>query len=161
MNSPEQAAQDIAITVLSAILHRDDDACPAILEALSKALHDLESVDEEQARCYTELTAQGLGKGRAGDIWRNLVAHDLSFFTSPLSEEIRDEGRAEGEAKGKAELIIQLLEHRGLQISPDDRARVTGCTDLGTLDTWFTRAITAATSRDVFTDEDRDEGLQN
>jgi hypothetical protein len=156
VTSAEQAAQDVALTVLLAILHREDEACPAILEALAQALHELERLDEEKARCFTELTAQGLGKAWTADIWRDLVAHDLSFFTSPLSEELRDEGRAEGraegEAKGKAEGILLLLEHRGLQISPDDRARITGCADLGLLDTWLTRAITAQTTLDVFTD---------
>lgn len=150
VTTPEQAAEDIPAAVLSAILHRTDKACPAILEALSKALRDLEEIDEEQARCYIELVAQGLGRCDAGDIWRYLVAHDLSFFTSPLSEEIRDEGRAEGKAEGKAEVIIRLLERRGLQISADDRDRITGCTDLDVLDTWFDRAITAATTHEVF-----------
>ncbi|MFF7143374.1 hypothetical protein [Streptomyces nodosus] len=98
---------------------------------------------------YVELTAQGLGeKTRAVEIWRKLVAVDTSFFTSPLSEEIRDEGRTEGRASD----VLRLLDRRGIPLSEADRERVTSCKDLDTLTRWFDRAITASSAAEVFLD---------
>ena len=77
------------------------------------------------------------------------MAVDLSFYTSPLSEEIRDEGRAEG----RAEDILRLLELRGVAISDEAREKIAGCDDLQVLGQWFSRAVTAAIAEDVFTSE--------
>nr|WP_323180685.1 hypothetical protein [Streptomyces atratus] len=75
---------------------------------------------------------------------------DLSFYKSPLSEEIRDEGRAEGRAEGVAKSILLLLAQAGIDAPDEARERITGCTDLDTLNRWLLRAPTAATVEDVF-----------
>ncbi|MDX3797172.1 hypothetical protein [Streptomyces sp. AK04-3B] len=42
----------------------------------------------------TEIIAQGMACNPAAlETWRNLVVKDLSFFSSPISEEIRNEVR--------------------------------------------------------------------
>lgn len=74
---------------------------------------------------------------------------DLSFYTSPLSEEIRDEGRAEG----RAEDILRLLELRGIAIPDEAREKIADCDDLRLLGQWFSRAVTAAIIKGVFTEE--------
>ncbi|MGW6902902.1 hypothetical protein [Streptomyces sp. NPDC054940] len=81
------------------------------------------------------------------------MAVDLSFYKSPIAEEIRDEGRAEGRTEGRAEDILRLLDRRGIDVSNDDRERITSCDDLGVLGRWFDRAITAASTTEVFADE--------
>jgi len=146
----EQAARDIPMTVLSAILHHRDPAIRAILKALSSALRDLQEHDEEAAEHFVELTAQGLGKGPYAEFWRDLVAIDTSFFVSPLAEGIREEGRIEGEVTGRAKDILRLLDRRGVPIPDSDRDLITSCTDLAALDRWFDRAITATTADEVF-----------
>ncbi|WP_375232012.1 hypothetical protein [Streptomyces sp. NWU339] len=97
-----------------------------------------------------ELVAQGLGKHPAAHLWRKLVAVDLSFYKSPLSEEIREEGRAEGEARRAAE---DVLEVRGIDVSEAVRERITGCGDSEIPRHWHRRAVTAPTAEDVFEDE--------
>lgn len=77
------------------------------------------------------------------------MAVDLSFYTSPLSEEIRDEGRA----KGRAEDILRLLELRGIAVPVKARDKIAGCHDLHLLDRWFSHAVTATTAEDVFTEK--------
>ncbi|MFD5102682.1 hypothetical protein [Streptomyces albidochromogenes] len=72
---------------------------------------------------------QGLGTAPAAQIWRDLMAVDLSFFRSETAQRLRGEGRAEG----RAEDILLLL------------------TDLDTLSVWFDRAITATSAEEVFT----------
>lgn len=148
VDDPVKARQDIPLTVLSAVLHRRDPQADAILKVLVDALKGLEARDPDTATIFVELTSQGLGEAPAADTWRALMT-DLSFFTSPISEEIRAEGRAEG----KAEDILLLLDGREVPVSATDRDRITSCHDLATLNLWFTRAITATSVAEVFAEE--------
>ncbi|MEV7857646.1 hypothetical protein AB0O86_02015 [Streptomyces hirsutus] len=149
INSPEEASRDIPLTVLSAALHRADPAADGILKALATALKGLLAEDESTAGLFIELTEQGLGKAPAADFWRYLMAADLSFFQSETAQSLRAEGRVEG----RVEDILRLLQGRGIEVSEEDRERVTGCRDLDTLDVWFTRAITATSAAEVFAPE--------
>jgi hypothetical protein len=75
-----------------------------------------------------------------------------SDYEKTFVERIHDEGIAEGEAKGKAEAVLKLLVARHPAPSPEQRQRVTACTDPTQLDLWFDRAITASTAAEVFAD---------
>ncbi|UUU22754.1 hypothetical protein [Streptomyces sp. DSM 40750] len=152
IDDPVKARRDIPLTVLSAVLHRREPGVGAILKVLVDALKGLEARDPETATIFVELTSQGLGKAPAADTWRDLMT-DLSFFTSPISEELRAEGRTEGRTQSKAEDILLLLDRRGVPLSAVDRHRITSCTDLDTLNRWFTRAITATSASEVFGDD--------
>ncbi|MEV5971808.1 hypothetical protein [Streptomyces sp. NPDC051921] len=88
------------------------------------------------------------------ELWRNLVAVDLSFYKSVISEEIRDEGRAQGRAQGSADAILIVLEQRGLDVSDDARQRITGCADPEVLRRWVARAVTVSSAEEIFADED-------
>jgi hypothetical protein len=72
---------------------------------------------------------------------------DLAFFRSETSQRLRAEGRAQG----RAEDILRILERRDIETPDTVRDRVSSCTDLDTLDTWFDRALTATTAEDLFT----------
>jgi hypothetical protein len=153
-----EARKDLALAALSAITHADNPDVGAILKTLSTALRD---TPETIANPIVELTAQGLGTRPAAQQWRNLVAVDLSFYTSPLSEEIRDEGRhegrdegrAEGEAAGRAKSLLRMLDMRGVDIPEEAREKITGCGDTELLDQWFSRAFVAASAEEIFADE--------
>ncbi len=151
--SPDEAARDIPLTVLSAALHRRDPDADAILNALAKALKGLSAEDEDTAGIFIELTEQGLGKTPAADLWRYLMAVDLSFFQSETAQRLRaegrDEGRDEGRIEGRTDDILRLLDGRGIEMSAEERERIAGCRDLDTLDVWFTRAITATSAAEV------------
>jgi hypothetical protein len=146
ITSTVEARKDLALATLSAITHAVDPDIGAILKAVSAALRD---APETIAEPIVELIAQGLGKLPAAQLWRNLVAVDLSFYKSPLSEEIRAEGRAEGRAQD----ILFILERRGVSLPDDARARITGCDDAEILLHWLGRSLTAASAEDVFGDE--------
>ncbi|MFH9012792.1 hypothetical protein ACH4C6_15545, partial [Streptomyces sp. NPDC017943] len=62
------------------------------------------------------------------------------------------DGKAEAKAENQAELILRVLQKRGIPLTPDDRARITTCTDLDTLTRWFDRSLTAASAADLFAD---------
>ncbi|MGW5606912.1 hypothetical protein ACWEWI_12570 [Streptomyces sp. NPDC003753] len=146
ITDPEQARADLFLAGLAAITHAADPAVDAILKALSTALRD---APEDIADPVVEFTAQGLGNRPAKHLWRNLVAVDLSFYKSYISEEIRDEGRAQG----RAEDILVVLEQRGLDISEDVRRRITDCTDPDVLRRWLIRAVTAGKAEEIFEEE--------
>ncbi|MFC8421712.1 hypothetical protein ACFUN7_12640 [Streptomyces sp. NPDC057236] len=96
---------------------------------------------------------QGLGKTPAAEIWRHLMAVDLSFFQSQTAQQLRAEGEARGEAKGQAKAVLVLLGHRGIEVGEEDRERIIGCGDPDVLDLWLTRAITATSTAEVFDGE--------
>ncbi|MBT2492475.1 hypothetical protein J7E96_29005 [Streptomyces sp. ISL-96] len=75
------------------------------------------------------------------------MAVPLWFFRSETAQRLRAEGRAEA----RSESILLLLTQRGIEIPSDARERITTCTDLDTLSTWLTRAITATTAGELFT----------
>ncbi|MDQ0686066.1 hypothetical protein QF032_005069 [Streptomyces achromogenes] len=87
---------------------------------------------------------------RAADFWRNLVAVDLSFYKSSISEEIRDEGRAQ---RG-AEDVLLVLETRGLDVTDQVRERITGCDDPDLLRDWLTRAVTVSSATAIFAEQE-------
>jgi len=87
-----------------------------------------------------------MGKHPAAELWRKLVAVDLSFYKSPLSEELRAEGRAEG----RAEDILFILGRRGIDVPDEARERITTCDDLDLLRHWLDRALTAAAADELF-----------
>ncbi|MFJ9716740.1 hypothetical protein ACIRPQ_12455 [Streptomyces sp. NPDC101213] len=142
ITDPEEARADLVLASLAAITHAADPVVDVILKALSTALRD---VPEDIADPIVEFTAQGLGNRPAKHLWRNLVAVDLSFYTSYISEEIRAQSRAED--------ILVILEQRGLDVSEDVRGRVMDCTDPEVLRHWLTRAVTAAAAEEIFGDE--------
>lgn len=148
INDPDEARADLALATLSAITHAKEPAVDGILKALSTALQD---VPEAVADPIIEFTAQGLGVNRrAGELWRNLVAVDLSFYKSYISEEIRDEGRAQ---RG-AEDILLVLETRGIDVPDQVRERIIACDDPELLRRWLTRAVTAPSAAEIFMGED-------
>ncbi|WP_406451212.1 hypothetical protein OG782_15255 [Streptomyces sp. NBC_00876] len=149
-----EARKDLVLTTLAAITHAADPDIGAILKTLSTALRDAPEIIADP---LVELTAQGLGNRPAAQQWRNLVAVDLSFYKSAISEEIRDEGRSEGRSEGRAEGVAQgillFLARAGIDVSDEARERITTCGDVDTLNRWLLRAPAAKSVEDVFAEE--------
>ena len=115
-----------AVATLSAITHATHPKVEAILKAMTHVLRDTPTA---LVNPIVELIAQGMGQNPAAEQWRKLVAVDLSFYKSYISEEIRDEGRAEGRVEGRAEDILDAFEVRGIDVSEAVRDRLTTCGD--------------------------------
>jgi hypothetical protein len=62
------------------------------------------------------------------------------------------QGEARGEAKAMAAAILRILKSRDLRPTRAQRELIECCEDLGRLDTWFDRALTASTVAAVFED---------
>ncbi|MCB9506158.1 MAG: hypothetical protein H6700_11695 [Myxococcales bacterium] len=59
-------------------------------------------------------------------------------------------GRAEGVARGRAEALLAVAASRGLELSAAQRALVSECRDLATLDRWVVRAATVGRASEIF-----------
>jgi hypothetical protein len=146
---PDEAARDLPLSVFSALTHAKDPALPAILDALATALAN---TGGETAQGWAEYTEIGLGDAQTRALWRHLMATYTPRFpgSGTLIEETLIKGEAEGRAKGRAEDILRILGLRGIDVPEAARERITGCTDLDTLGTWFDRALTATSTEEMF-----------
>jgi hypothetical protein len=63
-----------------------------------------------------------------------------------------EKGLEQGLEQAKSEYVLKALDKRGLELTMEQREQVSACTDLAQLDRWFDRALTAATTADVFKD---------
>lgn len=68
---------------------------------------------------------------------------------SELYKEIFGEAQAKGMAMGQAKAVLSVLAARGISVSEPLRARILGCRDVATLDTWIRRAAVASTASAV------------
>jgi hypothetical protein len=61
-----------------------------------------------------------------------------------------EQGREQGLARAKGEDLLKIMDARNLKVSEKQRAQVTCSTNLGQLDLWFDRALTADSADEVF-----------
>lgn len=140
VTDPGEAAADLTMAVFSALTHSRGAEARGILEALAAGLATIET---EPAANIAEFTETGLG-GTAGlEIWRALMAIRNWPFVS--------QQRLEGQAKGLAEAIFKILEHRGIDVDDDSRARIESCVDADVLGAWLDRSFTVTAAADLFT----------
>ncbi|MEU7164202.1 hypothetical protein AB0A70_06090 [Streptomyces morookaense] len=150
ITDPEEAARDLALSAFSAMTHGRGRGAPAILEALACALR---TADQESALYYSELVEIGLGDTPARDIWRKLMPGTYippggTYF--PGRGTLFEETYQEGRAKERAELVLRVLEKRGVPADATVRERVTGCSDLDALGRWLDRAFIVGQAEDLF-----------
>lgn len=100
----------------------------------------LAAVDQEQRSMYDAMR----------EAW--LKVYEPEWVTR-RKQEFRAEGEAKGRAAAKAELLVGLLEQRGLSVPAELRERVLATKDELQLQRWFERAVDAASLDEVFTTE--------
>ncbi|WP_247746324.1 hypothetical protein [Streptomyces oryzae] len=143
----EEAEEDLTMATFAAMTHGKSSDAPAILKALASALY---RTDRKTRKYYTELLEAGLGDTPTRQTWRDLMKNG-SFF--PGRGTLVEETFLEGKADERARSVLRLLEMRGITVSESQRARVTGCADLDTLDRWFERAFSATEAEQIFAEE--------
>ena len=148
--------------VLSAMAHGREAIGLDVARAVLAALPHLE---EDRARLYFDLVGDSLNEA-ARKAFEALMQGNYEYQTDFARKyygqgkaEGKAEGRAEGEAKGKAEGraetaredIYEVLDARGLQLSPEHRQRIAGCEDLAQLKAWLRLAATATSVEQLLT----------
>lgn len=147
---PDEARRSPELTALSAMTHATHPDRNKILDALFFAL---QNVDAGRAANYHDVVFAAL-PGAVRAYLEDLMTSGLHEYRSPFLRKYiglgRTEGRTEGEVKGRAEAVLAVLAARGVDVSDDAHVRITECDDLGLLDTWVRRAVTAETVNDLF-----------
>ena len=160
-----EAAAAPELAVLSVLAHGQEESAEAIGKA---ALAAAARLDDARAALYADLTL-GMVHEAAKKALEAMMASGNYEYQSEFARKYFGQGRAEGEArgkalglheglalglqegltKGKAEALLAVLAARGLPVSPELRERVLGCTDIGRLEAWLTRAVSAASAAEV------------
>lgn len=71
-------------------------------------------------------------------------------FQSETVRKSIEKGRSEGRIAEKAADVLDVLDARGIALSPEQREQILGCTDLEALRQWLRRAATVATGDGLF-----------
>ncbi|MEW9533016.1 hypothetical protein [Microbispora sp. NPDC049125] len=145
----EQARACPELAVLSAIAHGDETETGPVLEAM---LAGLETLDRDQATLYLSYVFTVLPSVARKHLEEIVTAtsRDYESLAGQYLSHWVDKGRAQGRAEGEAEAILEVLEARGIEISPDTRDRVKRCEDLALLKSWVRRAATVASADEMF-----------
>lgn len=114
---------------------------PPVATAFAAALPLLSAADAPK---YYEL-AYRMSSSTLRQILEEIVAAETWPVYSPFAKKHFGLGEASGEAKA----ILLVLESRGLQVTPQQRARITNCTDLDQLSEWATRAAHVTETDDL------------
>jgi hypothetical protein len=94
---------------------------------------------------YTELAYR-----MSSDTLRKILGGIMATETWPVYSPFAKEHFGRGEAVGEANAIFLVLEARGLELTPKQRERINGCTDLDQLSEWVTRAATVSDASELF-----------
>jgi hypothetical protein len=157
---PEEAAENLAFASFAARTHRHDPLIGAILGALAVALARHKS---EDALTYAEFTEAGLQGSRAYDIWRTLVQtmqpdEYVGMAAAMIREDAErkglekglEEGLEKGVPQGEARALLLVLDRRGVDLSAEERERISSCGDQAQLESWIERALVVTTSGELF-----------
>ena len=140
----QKAQQVPELAVLSVMAHGKGDPQTAVDIALA-ASAALTHLTEEQRMLYLLLIETALGDAAKEAFEMHPQTEKLmSSWQRGSFEKGRAEGQAEGLAHSKAADVLDVLDARGLPVTPEQRERILGCSDLELLKTWLRRAATAA-----------------
>ncbi|MFJ9730117.1 hypothetical protein ACIRU2_01940 [Streptomyces sp. NPDC101169] len=142
----QSAVRDVPVAVLSVMTHGRGRQAPAILGSVATALR---TIDEETAAVLAQFVDSCLADPQAKQMWRDLMTATQYFWRHPLAEQVREEGRVEA----KAEMVLHILEWRGIEVPDAVRDRVNACTDLNRLEVWAQRAMRAEDAAELFEGE--------
>ncbi|MEU6645080.1 hypothetical protein ABZ863_21300 [Saccharomonospora sp. NPDC046836] len=142
----DQATRAPELAVLSAIAHSTHPDRDKIFHALLTALT---TVDAQHTTLYHDLVLAAL-PGAARRHLEALMTTGTYEYQSDFVRKYVHQGRAEGRVEGEAQALLAVLAARGIDVTEDDLARITACTDPEQLVTWIRQAATADNVEQLF-----------
>ncbi len=149
---PELARRHPEITVMSMLLHYDEDP-ERLTRALSVALDEADRISPERAKMYADLVLGSLKNSAARQFLEEALSIAAYEYKSDFARRYVAEGEARGEARGEAKSILAILEERGFTVAPETERRIRECADLDLLGVWLRRALRVASVEEVFADD--------
>ncbi len=141
ITDPAVAARDLPLAGLSVVAHGKGPPEAAAQIALAVATAAAELRDTDQSSLYFGLIESALSAA-AQEILQMMPEAPKYFSESQRAT--FDKGKIEGKIEGKIDSLLELLSHRRLRVTDDQRRRIIACSDPATLDRWFTHALSAA-----------------
>lgn len=142
----QEAERDVPLAVLSAMTHGRGPGAAAILGSLAAALR---TIDTDSAAAFVQFVDSCLADRQAQQMWRDMMTAMQYFWRHPLAEKVREEGRVEE----RAEMTLNILRWRGIDVPEAVRVRVEGCYDRDQLEAWARRAVHATAAADLFAED--------
>jgi hypothetical protein len=156
VTDPVVAAQEVELSILSAMAHGNGPDGRAVLAAAFAAI---ERLDPEHAAVYFQIVwkvlREPMQRALEALVMERQVEGEATFppFMQKLIERgFRDgehKGLRDGEHKGLRDALLRLLARAEIPHSEDDRTRIQTCDDAATLDRWIENVIGAKTIADV------------
>jgi hypothetical protein len=78
-----------------------------------------------------------------------MLPQGQQFFSETMRKSFA-QGEAKGKAEGAAKALLRVLERRAITVSDAQREKILACTDIATLEGWLDKAVTAASSDELF-----------
>lgn len=128
VTDPEEVGRQPTLGVLSAAAH--GPAEPDVIKALHRGL---DSVDPEMATKYIGYALHLLTDSTGQRALEELMMTDTYEYTSAWAESLR--------AEGKADMLLRLLQSKGIELTEETRDRILRCEAPDQLDLWFDRAL--------------------
>ena len=136
----EVARRSPELAVLSVAAHADEPGAERIALAALAATHDL---DNHRATLYPDLVFVLLGQ---------VARAALEKLMATAGFEYQSDIARKWFAEGKAEMLLKLLDLKGIPLTDEERERVLGCHDVEQLDAWAARVLVAKTAGEIFGD---------
>ncbi|WXB20309.1 hypothetical protein LZC94_40210 [Pendulispora albinea] len=146
-----QAQQTPELAVLGVMAHGKDEEPERAVEMAKAALIACHDLPDDRALPYSELVLLSLNQA-AKIILEKLMASGQFEYQSDFARKHRGEGEAIGVAKGEARAILSVLEARKVHVPDEVRQRILACTDHTVLERWIRRAVTLASTDELFCD---------
>jgi hypothetical protein len=150
----ERALAAPELGVLSAMAHGQGDVETAVKVALA-AIAGLRSIPDESVVLYSDLIESALSAAARKAFF--MIPEGYEFQSKTVRESFlkgRAEGIAEGISRGivetQAVAVLDVLDARGLTITPEQRERILGCADRDVLKRWVRRAAVVTSTDELF-----------
>ncbi|WP_113698651.1 hypothetical protein [Nonomuraea lactucae] len=147
ITDPVQAAECLEIATVSVMVHGGHRP---VVEAFVAALTKVGGDDAPQYYEYAYSLASSAAKQYLEEIMSSTTWPVYSPFARAHFGKGREEGEAKGRVEGEIDALFTVLDARGVAMTEEARARITGCTDLSQVQRWIRRAVTAASLDDLF-----------
>lgn len=141
------ALVEVARTLLRLAFHRDEVTRERVapLAPLFERVMTALGIDDVEA-LWTYVMSAFEPDSPLRDILIQAASPELQTVYATIYDEAIDKGKLAGELQ----MLLRLLDKRGLSLTESQRERVLACTDEGQLQEWFDRALTAGDAREIF-----------
>jgi len=152
ISDPREALANPGLAALSAAMYAGDPDALPIQHAALIATKDLPEAD---VLLYCSLIFRGKNLTLVNRILEDLMQQhgqqqprQTGFRAYIAHREALTAARVE--ARARAEILLRLLEQRGVKVAPRNRARILACQDVAQLDAWLDRVLTVQSATELF-----------